>query len=413
MIKNYKKYDDYIIEMIVKSGNPNLFPELSIPRSTAIYWINKSKKKITLKEINYNLALEENISVLEAQLRKEKSKVMFLKTILVKLTGFKDLVRKKKNKEVIVDEILEFSKFLSKAELCRLLGLQDSTFHKFKIETKGCEKVNFKRCKIRSPNQLTFREQEKIFNLANDPKLSYMSIKGLQYHAFRKGILSCSYDSWRKYVHEFRGKKKKIKEKKYKVGVRASRINEIWHMDITEFKLKGGGKAYLQVVVDNYSRKIVSWKLENSKSCEISIKNILNSTLDGKKPQFFLTDGGGENIAKTVRRILTGKGITALVAKKDVLFSNSMVESFFRILKKMFICKYRHYRFGKLYRLISRAIILFNDTPLGIFHGAKPNEIYDGSVDQSKLIRQLAIETSVSRKERPLVNRGCFRQKCG
>jgi len=412
-MKNYKKYDDYIIEMIVKSGNPNLFPELNIPRSTAIYWINKSKKKITLKEIDYNLALEEKIISLEEELRKEKSKVMFLKTILLKLAGLKDLFRRKKNKEFIVDQILEYSKFTSKAELCRLLGLKDSTFHKFKIETKGCEKVNFKRCKIRSPNQLTFREQEKIYDLANDLKLSHMSVKGLQYHAFRKGILSCSYDSWRKYVHEFRGKKKKVKMKKYKVGIRASRINEIWHMDITEFKLKGGGKAYLQVIIDNYSRKIVSWKIESSKSCEISIKNIFSSTLDGKKPEMFLTDGGGENIAKNVRRILTGKGIAALIAKKDVLFSNSMVESFFRILKTMFICKYRNYRFGKLYRLISRAIRLFNDTPLGIFHGAKPNEIYEGSVNQDWLRHQLGIEISTSRKERPLVNRGCFRQKCG
>lgn len=45
----YKKYDPLVQKMIIETQNPNLFPELSIPRSTALYWIRKSKRELALK----------------------------------------------------------------------------------------------------------------------------------------------------------------------------------------------------------------------------------------------------------------------------------------------------------------------------------------------------------------------------
>ncbi|MBT7608325.1 MAG: hypothetical protein HN576_01120 [Bacteriovoracaceae bacterium] len=52
---SFRKYDDSIKSRIIKSGNPNLFPELKIPRMmTALYWIKKAKNKECLDEINYD-----------------------------------------------------------------------------------------------------------------------------------------------------------------------------------------------------------------------------------------------------------------------------------------------------------------------------------------------------------------------
>lgn len=36
----YRKYDQKTMFLISKSKNPNLFPQLNIPSSTAMYWIN-------------------------------------------------------------------------------------------------------------------------------------------------------------------------------------------------------------------------------------------------------------------------------------------------------------------------------------------------------------------------------------
>jgi transposase-like protein len=49
--------------------------------------------------------------------------------------------------------------------------------------------------------------------------------------------------------------------KKATIGIRASRPNEIWHVDTTIIRLLNGTKAYLHAVIDNYSRKIQSWTI--------------------------------------------------------------------------------------------------------------------------------------------------------
>ena len=44
-------------------------------------------------------------------------------------------------------------------------------------------------------------------------------------------------------------------------GVRASRANEIWHCDVTILKLLDGTRAYLHAVIDNFSRRILAWRV--------------------------------------------------------------------------------------------------------------------------------------------------------
>ena len=75
---SYRKYDDSIKEMIIKSGNPNLFPELNIPRTTAMYWIRNSKRKVRIQEVNYDKALLDKIEKLEKELQEERLKNILL-----------------------------------------------------------------------------------------------------------------------------------------------------------------------------------------------------------------------------------------------------------------------------------------------------------------------------------------------
>jgi hypothetical protein len=50
-MSRYKKYDDNIRNMIIKSRDPYLFPELNIPRTTALYWIKKASQKKNIWKI--------------------------------------------------------------------------------------------------------------------------------------------------------------------------------------------------------------------------------------------------------------------------------------------------------------------------------------------------------------------------
>src|SRR4051812_47665000 len=46
---------------------------------------------------------------------------------------------------------------------------------------------------------------------------------------------------------------------KPKVGIRAARANEIWHIDTTVIRLLDGSRVYLRAVIDNFSRRILAW----------------------------------------------------------------------------------------------------------------------------------------------------------
>ena len=125
-----------------------------------------------------------------------------------------------------------------------------------------------------------------------------------------------------------------------------------------------------------------------------------------------MSDGGGENVSHGVRRLLTGKGIVSLIAKKDTLFSNSMIEGFFNILKNRFLDKYKKYKFSKLYRSILRAIEYFNNSPLPVLDGARPVEVYSNLICRNELAQEIKDKSKNARKLRPLVNKSCFRQNC-
>jgi hypothetical protein len=408
MSKTYRKFDSSIQDAIIQSGNINLFPHLNFPRSTALSWIRTGRKVIKFN-MTSDVGLLDKIKSLE--LEKERAKNYFTKELISKLTDKEKLFSK--NKKEVVKTIEKFKKWNSINGMCRSIGMNSNTFYRYRIEINGCPRINYKSCKILSPNQLTFREQEKIHDLANDRSLFHLSVKGLQYYAFRNKILSCGYDSWRKYVREFKleNRLRKKKKKKYREGIRAKKINEIWHIDVTEFKLKNGEKAYLQAVMDNYSRKIIHWNLSSNKKASLSVSTMLEAT-KLNCPEVLMSDGGGENTSINIKKLLHGKGILSLIAKKDILFSNSMIESFFNTLKNRYLNRCKRYTFSKLYKQICRSVNYFNNAALSVLHGARPNELFEDKVLVSDLKSKLRGEIINAKEIRHIVNKRCFRQRC-
>jgi hypothetical protein len=43
-MSKYRKYDEDVKKLIIATRNPDLFPELQIPRTTALYWISNANK---------------------------------------------------------------------------------------------------------------------------------------------------------------------------------------------------------------------------------------------------------------------------------------------------------------------------------------------------------------------------------
>jgi transposase InsO family protein len=72
---------------------------------------------------------------------------------------------------------------------------------------------------------------------------------------------------------------------KPKEGIRASKPNEYWHIDVTVIKLLDGTRRYLRAVIDNFSRRNLEWKLaprlEARCKCTIKCPQCFDPSLGG------------------------------------------------------------------------------------------------------------------------------------
>lgn len=75
----YRNYDHRVKQMIIRSRNPNPFPDLNIPRATALYWINQSKDKV---QYDSSFVSNEEITDLKKDNFNLKAKNLLLKELI-------------------------------------------------------------------------------------------------------------------------------------------------------------------------------------------------------------------------------------------------------------------------------------------------------------------------------------------
>jgi len=140
-------------------------------------------------------------------------------------------------------------------------------------------------------------------------------------------------------------RKKKNRQKKRKRGsVEATRLNQIWHIDVSEFKTIDNVKFYIHSIIDNFSRKILAYTVSRDKTAKTRLASIKEAILTQFKTEILVSeldliaDGGPENdnfrIRNLIRHSKSKVDIHLKIAQKDVVFSNSMIEGNFKILKQ-------------------------------------------------------------------------------
>lgn len=129
-----------------------------------------------------------------------------------------------------------------------------------------------------------------------------------------------------------------------KGSVKATRPNQIWHIDVTEFITADNVKFYVHTVLDNFSRKIIAYTVSRDKTARtrlISLKEAIFSQfkkLLSNQDLDIIADGGAENdnfrVRNLIRNFKSLVNIQLKIAKRDVTYSNSMIEGSFKILKQ-------------------------------------------------------------------------------
>ena len=114
------------------------------------------------------------------------------------------------------------------------------------------------------------------------------------------GKVFASATTWYRLVRDrsWRRPRQRVHPEKPRVGIRASKPNQYWHIDTTVIRLLDGTRAYLQAVIDNFSRKILAWKVSDRLESGNTVSVLLEAKrhfVPSDEPPTLLTDGGVEN----------------------------------------------------------------------------------------------------------------------
>lgn len=117
-------------------------------------------------------------------------------------------------------------------------------------------------------------------------------------------------------------------------GVDITAVNQVWVGDITYIALRSRF-AYLAMIMDLFSRKIIGWSLELHMQAALVIQ-ALKEAIRTRQPMPGLihhTDRGGQYAAAEYRKILNRLKIRQSMSRPDDCYDNAFMESCFGTIK--------------------------------------------------------------------------------
>ena len=172
----------------------------------------------------------------------------------------------------------------------------------------------------------------------------------------------------------------------------ATKPNEAWHLDVTVVTTMNNHKAYVQILIDNYSRKILAWKVTTSNTAINStelLKSAFAKLADVPQEDIkLIVDGGSENNNRHVEAWLETVPVQKLIAQVDVTFSNSMIEAVNKIIKHRYLFRKPILDPEHLQKVMAEAVTDYNALPHYKHCGLSPNEAYDGKIFDKKAYQE-------------------------
>jgi len=323
----------------------------------------------------------------------------------------KQLLKLHANKIITSIEKMKSLANVNVVTACKYYGISKDWYYNQKRKIV-CNISPIQKCYRVHPNQLTVNEISSIENLVIDP-INFGNTKvTLYYHALRNGLIFCGLSTFNKYDSALGYIKPKRFRYPIKKGLRATRVFEWLHVDITIVNTIENGIQKVAFVKDNFSKAISHYSSTNGKAGSEFIKNLFAETfskynlLNVVKPINILSDGGSENKGELLSWINTTQApplVTKITAQtKDFPFSNSMSESTHSIYKTEFL--HGKYSLNKKTHLkdLARFVEYYNyhRYPTDLF-GLTPIEVVNGKIPDKSHFKEKIQE---ARKNRVAVN---------
>ena len=187
----------------------------------------------------------------------------------------------------------------------------------------------------------------------------------------------------------------------------------MWHIDTTVIRLLNGTRAYLHAVIDNFSRRILAWRVADTFTPGTSVAVLLEASQGATSSDtpVVLADAGVENVNAQVDELITSGILRRVLAFTELQFSNSMIEAWWRSLKHQWLFLHALDSVTTVHRLVTFYVDEHNRVlPHSAFRGQTPDEMYVDTGDA--VSADLTSRVAAARRARSEANRSASCETC-
>jgi putative transposase len=409
------RYDPNLRNAVCATADPLLFD--GIPVNTQRTWIRRGAVHVVSFEPDTSQLL-----VRIRRLERANSTLRNIVRLLLALIRAFDITLDGKRvpdaaaKRILMTAVARATVAMPRKHALRVLGLTPSRLAQWQGAAVQCRLDDRPSCPRSRPTRLSARELLAMKQLATDLTYSHLPTRALAQFAQRMDLVHVSVGTWYRTLRRqgWRRPRFRIHPRAPTIGLRASAVGQYLHIDITIIILLDGAKAYVQAILDNFSRVILAYAVSYTKTAAETaglIRQARAALGATEGPVTLIADDGGENARENshVASALSDTAVALLVAQVDVFSSNSMIERFWSSLKHNFLYDQRLSSITALRRFVDFYVHEHNHViPHDAFDGQTPVEVFSSTA--SELTALLAHKRADARARRIDENR---RIHCG
>lgn len=160
--------------------------------------------------------------------------------------------------------------------------------------------------------------------------------------------------------------------------------DQVWATDISYLPM-ADGFAYLTVMMDWYSRKILSWRLSNTMDVTFCVDALEEALHYYEKPLIFNSDQGSQFTSDAFTTVLKEKAIRISMDGKGAWRDNILVERFWRSVKYEEVYLNAYESMAEARQRISEWIQFYNQERKHQTLGCTPDQMYSGAEPLKKV----------------------------
>jgi putative transposase len=221
--------------------------------------------------------------------------------------------------------------------------------------------------------------------MVTSPSYRHVPAGRLALLAQRLGRAFASASTWHRLVRRFgwRRPRRRLHPAKPRDSVRAEKPDALWHVDTTVIRLLDGTTAFVDAVIDNFSRRILSWRVIDGFDPGVAAEQRVEAGAGrfDTAPDF-MTGGGVENVNGRVDALIELGALRPILALVEISSSNSPIDEWWRSLEHDWLLLRKLDSVAAVRRHVALHVEKQNTTiPHSAFKGQAPDEMYYGRGD--------------------------------